>query len=361
VLVRVRFAPSPTGSLHLGNALVAVANRNFADEHGGSLVLRIDDTDTGRGEPGVEDAVAAELEWLGVRPDEGPVRQSERADEHLAAAARLVALGAAFEDDGAIRVRFAGSPTLVRADGRPTYHLASVVDDLSLGITHVVRGKDLSSNTPLHVALAEALGASAPEYIHVGLMLGPDGRKLSKRHGAATLADLRAAGIPGEAVRAYLDRLGLPRGDVRFDGARLRRLAVDAIAALPDADLAERAGAPLEAVPALRGARDLNEAREMARLILEPDEVRASVEAAPTLERFADLRARADARVDRETARALVREVNAVGGDLRALRLALTGRDRGPELWTVVFALPREEALRRIEAALRDGGQDSEP
>src|ERR671939_191697 len=109
-MVRVRFAPSPTGSLHLGNALVAVANRNFADERGGSLLLRVDDTDAGRGAPGMEETLVAELEWLGVRADEGPIRQSERANEHLAAAARLVASGAAFEDDGAIRFRFGSSP-----------------------------------------------------------------------------------------------------------------------------------------------------------------------------------------------------------------------------------------------------------
>src|SRR5215218_1970518 len=209
-MVRVRFAPSPTGSLHIGNALVAVANRNFADEHGGVLLLRIDDTDVERAVPGSEEEILRDLGWLGVSWDEGPIRQSERADAHRVAARRLLAEGRAFEDDGAIRFDRERRPTLVRADGRPTYHLASVVDDLELGITHVLRGKDHIANTALHVALAEALGGRPPEYMHLGLVLGSDGERLSKRHGATTIADLREAGIPPEAVRAYLHGLGVP-------------------------------------------------------------------------------------------------------------------------------------------------------
>jgi hypothetical protein len=176
------------------------------------------------------------------------------------------------------------------------------------------------------------------------VVLGDDGKKLAKRHGAATLADLREAGIPGEAVRSYLEELGLPRHDVRFDPKRIRRLAVEAIAAMPDGELADRAGAPSELVPALRGARDLNEAREYARQILEPEPVTLPEAARPTIERFADLLGGAP----RET----IRELKAVGGDLRSVRLALTGSDRGPELWAIVHALPPEEALRRAQRSL---------
>jgi hypothetical protein len=341
-MVRVRFAPSPTGSLHLGSALTAHANRRFADEHGGVLVLRIDDTD-------IEDASAAEaaivddLAWLGIAFEEGPIRQSERIERHREAAREIG------REDAEGAVRF-GKITLLRADGRPTYQLASPVDDVDFRITHVIRGKDHLGNRDLHASIARALGAKPPEYVHHGLLVGADGRKLSKRHGAASLADLRRQGIPAEAVRAYLDELGLPRGDVRFDERRLRRLATDAIARLSDRELATRVGVEPRLAPALRGARDLGEAGEIARSLLDGPAPDAS--ASPeTLDRFAELVQGASTELDPEAAKAILRELKAVGGDLRALRIALTGSERGPELWTVLLALPRDEALRRAAAA----------
>jgi glutamyl-tRNA synthetase len=327
---KVRFAPSPTGSLHVGNALSAVANRSFGDW----LLLRIDDTDPARNVPGGEEELLLDLEWLGLEWDEGPVRQSERRQRHVEAAKQL-------------GERFDGV-TLLREDGTPTYHLASVVDDIDFGITHIVRGNDHRPNEELHRRLFEALGATPPEFIHHGLILGEDGKKLAKRAEGATVASLRDAGIPPEAVRRYLDELGLPKHDVHYDLPRIRRLAIEAIGALSDRELAERVGTPLELVPALRGARDLNEAREYAASILEEPE-RVTIESPETLERFRELLERGNGSADPKE---LVRELKAVGGDLRALRLALTGRDRGPELWAVVAALPREEALRRIDAAL---------
>jgi glutamyl/glutaminyl-tRNA synthetase len=326
---RVRFAPSPTGSLHVGNALSAVANRNFGDW----FLLRIDDTDASRNVPVGEEAILRDLEWLGVRWDEGPLRQSRRQELYREAAAKL----------GGDRF---GRTTLLREDGTATYHLASVVDDVELGITHVIRGNDHRPNEALHRELTEALGAKPPEYIHHGLILGEDGRKLSKREFGATVTALRDAGIPAEAVRAYLDELGVPKHDVQYDVSRIRRLAIEAIAELDDEELAERVGAPVELVPALRGARDLSEAREFATIVLEPEAVELGDDARPTLERFKELRRNGGSPKD------IVRELKAVGGDLRALRLALTGRDRGPELWAVIAALPGDEALRRVDAAL---------
>jgi glutamyl/glutaminyl-tRNA synthetase len=329
VPTRVRFAPSPTGSLHIGGALSAVANRRLGDW----FLLRIDDTDASRTVRGGEEELVRDLEWLGIVWDEGPVRQSERRTRHLEAAE---ALGDRF--DGI---------TLVRRDGTPTYHLASVVDDVDFAITHVVRGFDHRANEALHRRLHEALGSVPPEYVHHGLVLGPDGKKLSKRrHGVATVADLRGQGIPAEAVRAYLEELGLPRHDVHLDLARVRRLAIDAIESLPDEELAARAGAPAELARALRGARDLVEARAMARTILDPAEVELPESAGPTLARFAELRSSGLDGKD------IVRELKAVGGDLRSLRLALTGAQSGPELWAVIAALPQEEALRRVARAL---------
>ena len=327
---RVRFAPSPTGSLHVGNALSAVANRRLGDW----LLLRIDDTDPARNLPGGEEEILRDLEWLGVDWDEGPVRQSERQDRYREAAAPL-------------GDRFDGI-TLLRPDGTATYHLASVVDDVDFGITHIVRGNDHRPNEALHRRLFEALRAAPPEFVHHGLILGEDGKKLAKRAPGATVASLREAGIPAEAVRRYLEELGVPKHDVRYDLPRIRRLAVEAIGTLDDAELARRADAPVEVVPALRGARDLNEARDYARAILTAP-APAQSPAAETLERFRELLERTNGDVD---ARALVRELKAVGGDLKAVRVALTGAERGPELWAVIAALPRDETLRRIDAAL---------
>ncbi len=350
--VRVRFAPSPTGSLHVGNALDAVANQAYADEHDGQFVLRVDDTDATRVVDGGEGAVLADLAWLGITWDEGPVRQSERAGIYSAAAERMLASGTAtYEDDGTVRLTASPRPTLLRADGTATYQLATVVDDLDLRITHVIRGSDHRPNLPLHQSIARGLGAELPEVIHHGLVLGDDGKKLSKRHGHASVADLRDEGIPGSAVRAYLDELGLPVHDVRFDLARVRRLAIDAIAAMPDDELAAVAGAPVEAVPALRGARTLVEAREVARQVTEVPTITLDASAAPTLERFVELRGATNGMLDAAAAKTIVRELKAVGGDLKSLRMALTGAERGPELSAVVAALSRDESIRRARAA----------
>jgi glutamyl-tRNA synthetase len=334
-MARTRFAPSPTGSLHLGSALSAVANRRRGDW----FLLRIDDTDRVRQVEGAVDEILADLDWIGVTWNDGPVRQSERADRHREAAAVAGVLDA----DGSLRF---GRTTLLRPDGSPTYHLASVVDDHDFGITHVVRGADHRANTELQQQLSRALGFEPPEYVHHGLLLGPDGKKLSKRAGAPTLAGYREAGVPPEAVRAYLEELGEPSHDFHLDEPRIRRLAIEAIEALSDEELAARAGAPPQLARALRGARDLLEARAMATAILEPQPVTLPKEARPTLERFAELRAQGLDGKD------IVRELKAVGGDLKALRLALTGAERGPELWTVIAALPQDEALRRVDAAL---------
>ena len=338
-MTRVRFAPSPTGSLHVGNALSAVANRDFGDW----MLLRIDDTDAARNVPGGEKEILRDLEWLGVAWDEGPARQSERQDVYRRAAETLQLGVTRTDEDGAVMF---GAVTLLRPDGTATYQLASVVDDVEFGITHVIRGNDHRPNEPLHRALTEALGAKPPEYVHHGLILGEDGRKLSKRAPGSTVASLREAGIPAAAARGYLDELGLPRHDVHYDLARIRRLAIEAIGELSDEELAEAAGAPVELAPALRGARDFVEAREYAHQILEPEPVSLGEPARPTLERFKELWTNGAAPRD------VVRELKAVGGNLKLLRLALTGRERGPELWAIVAALPREEALRRVDAAL---------
>jgi hypothetical protein len=329
-MAKVRFAPSPTGSLHLGNALSAVANRRLGDW----MLLRIDDTDPVRNLPGGEDGVLDDLHWLGVEWDEGPVRQSERAGRHLEAA-RAAGLPQRFE-----------GVMLWRDDETPTFHLASVVDDADFGITHVIRGSDHRPNEELHAALHRALGTTPPHVIHHGLVVGADGKKLSKRAEGATVASLREAGYPAEAVRAYLEELDLPRHDVHLDLERVRSLSLDVLSQLCDDELAERLDVPVEAAPLARGAHDLNEARALVRGVLDPpsDNLAQSPE---TLARFVELRSAMPELLGKDDAKTLQRELKAVGGDLRALRVALTGEPRGPELWAVLRALPRDEAVRR--------------
>ena len=330
-MTRVRIAPSPTGTLHVGNALSAIANRRFGDW----MLLRLDDTDAARNVPGGEEAILDDLRWLGLEWDDGPARQSERSARHLEAARTA-----------GLPQRFEGGVMLWRDDESPTFHLASVVDDIDFGITHVIRGSDHRANEELHAALHRALGHEPPAVIHHGLVVGDDGKKLSKRAEGSTVASLRAAGYPAEAVRAYLEELDLPKHDVHLDLDRIRSLSTDVLAELSDEDLAACAGVPVEAAAVMRGAHDLVEARALAASVLEPPGV-DSTQSPETLQRFAELRAQFPETVDKDEAKTIVRELKAVGGNLKALRVALTGRERGPELWAVLRALPRDEALRR--------------
>ena len=307
------------------------------------MLLRIDDTDPSRNVVDGEPAIIADLEWLGIAWDEGPVRQRERAERHLEAA-RSAGLDQRF--DGVM---------LWRDDGSPTFHLASVVDDHDFGITHVIRGSDHRANEALHASLHRALGFEPPEVIHHGLVVGDDGRKLAKRAAGATVASLRESGYPAEGGGAAQQghRGAPPHHHVHLDLERVRSLSTEVLGALDDDELAARAGVPLEAAPLLRGAHDLVEARSLAESVLEPPSNGSLLPGASpsreTLERFVELRSPLPDVIDKDTAKALLRELKAVGGDLRALRVALTGRERGPELWAVLHALPRDEAIRRAQ------------
>jgi glutamyl-tRNA synthetase len=228
--IRVRFAPSPTGPLHIGGARTALYNWLVARHSGGTFVLRIEDTDRERStEENVEQIYDA-LRWLELDWDEGPFSQIALIDRHKAEIARLLNEGHAYEDDGAVRLRVPeGGQTTVhdiirgeivfeheaiddfviaRSDGSPLYNLAVAVDDRDMGITHVVRGADHISNTPRQLMILKALGADPPTYAHLPLLHGPDGKKLSKRHGAASVQELRDEGYLPAAVRNYLALLG---------------------------------------------------------------------------------------------------------------------------------------------------------
>jgi glutamyl-tRNA synthetase len=230
VPVRVRLAPSPTGFLHIGGVRTFLFNWLFARGQGGEVLLRIENTDTSREVAESTEQIQRSLSWLGIDWD-GAVRfQLDRMEECQRLARRLVEEGKAYEDEGAIRFRMPDEGTtgwddvirgridfpnemledvvLVRSDGRPTYNFANPVEDMLDGITHVIRGADHVSNTPKQIQILRALGAEPPVYAHVPDVLGTDGKKLSKRHGAQSVEDFRGQGYIPEALVNFLARLG---------------------------------------------------------------------------------------------------------------------------------------------------------
>src|SRR4051794_35663964 len=255
--MRVRFAPSPTGALHIGGARTALYNWRLAQRAPDNrLVLRVEDTDRERSTPENVEQILDALDWLGLGSDEGPIFQSERADGHQEVLGQLLESGHAYrstataddvkaykqehgadrgfrgtpQDTGAVRLRVPDEgatvvhdvirgdttfehvhmddPVIARGDGSVLYNFAVAVDDLDAKVTHVVRGEDHLSNTPKQLLVSEALGAAPPLYAHLPLLHGPDGKKLSKRHGAASVQELRGAGYLPEAVRNYIALLG---------------------------------------------------------------------------------------------------------------------------------------------------------
>jgi glutamyl-tRNA synthetase len=230
VAVRVRFAPSPTGYLHVGGARTALFNWLFARHEGGEFRLRIENTDTSREVAEAVEQIQDTLAWVGLDVDGAVTFQLDRMEHAQEVARRLLDEGKAYEDDGAIRFRMPDEGTtawedvvlgpveypnekledvvLVRSDGRPTYNFVSPLEDALDDITHVIRGQDHVPNTPKQLRILEALGADTPVYAHVPLLNGPDGRKLSKRHGAITVEDFRAQGYLPEALVNYLALLG---------------------------------------------------------------------------------------------------------------------------------------------------------
>src|SRR5437763_9845278 len=321
--MRVRFAPSPTGALHIGGARTALYNWLLARGQGGALVLRIEDTDRERSTPENVEQILDALQWLKLDWDEGPIFQSERADRHQEALRQLLNSEHAYrstataddvraykerygsdrgfrgrsEGDGAVRLRVPDDgetvvedvirgqarfpnasmddPVIARADGSVLYNFAVAVDDLDAGITDVVRGEDHLSNTPKQLLVFEALGAEPPRYAHLPLLLGPDGRKLSKRHGAASVQELRAAGYLPEAVDNYIALLGagfsadeehftlselaarfrlerVSKNPAVFDERKLRHMNGRWLRQLPREELVAR----LEAVTGRTGLRD---------------------------------------------------------------------------------------------------------
>jgi glutamyl-tRNA synthetase len=441
--MRVRFPPSPTGALHIGNARTALYNWLLARGSGGELVLRIEDTDRERSTPENVQLIFDSLEWLGIDWDEGPIYQSANASRHAEVVQKLLDDGLAYrstagpdevrafkaehgnrgfrgadEREGAVRLRMPDEGATVvndvirgesafenvlqddlviaRADGTPVYHLAVVVDDMDAGITHVVRGADHYSNTPKHLRIYSALGADAPVYAHLPLLHGPDGKKLSKRHGAASVQDLRNSGYLPEAVINYLALLGwgydetttfftipelqehfslerVSKNPAVFDEQKLRWMNGRYIRELPVDGLTER----LEAFTGRTGLRDAVEITQ--------DKISTLAEFWPLARAFYDGPVDDPAARERwlsspaaQAALGDVREalteleepwtVERVETALRAvaertgrkakeifqpLRVALTGTTVSPGIFESVALLGRDETLARVRNALR--------
>ena len=440
--MRVRFPPSPTGALHIGNARTALYNWLLARGSGGQLVLRIEDTDRERSTPENVQEIFDSLQWLGIDWDEGPIYQSQNAERHAEVVQQLLDSGQAYrstagpdevkafkerygnrgfrgedEGKGAVRLRMPDEGATIvrdvirgesafenalqddlviaRADGTPVYHLAVVVDDYDSRITHVVRGADHYSNTPKHIRIYEAMGAEPPIYAHLPLLHGPDGKKLSKRHGAASVQDLRKAGYLREAVVNYLALLGwgydetttfftveelqrlfslerVSKNPAVFDEQKLRWINGRYLRQLPLDDLTAR----LEEYTGRTGLRDA--------VAITQEKISTLAEFWPLVRSFYegpvdDPAARekvlgtSDARAALEDARAALSNLpepwtparieEALRGVVertgrkpkhifQPLRVALTGTTVSPGIFETVALLGREETLARVRNAL---------
>ena len=241
--MKLRIAPSPTGKLHIGNARTALFNWLYAKANNGTFLVRIDDTDTERSTEAFKNDIIENFKWLGIDWDEGvdvggphgDYKQSQRFDRYQEVADQLLSEGFAYEDNGAIRFKVPQDGSvdfkdyvrgnmsfnlsdvedfvILRSDKSPTYHLASTVDDIDYGITLIARGEDILSSTPKHILIMQALNSSLPDFCHLPLLFGPDGKKLSKRHGDTSVEAFRDKGILQVAMFNYLCLLGWSPGN----------------------------------------------------------------------------------------------------------------------------------------------------
>jgi len=443
---RVRFAPSPTGYLHIGGARTALFNWLYARHTGGTFVLRIEDTDAARNSQEAVDVILNGLRWLGLDWDEGPITgdatgpskgdrgpyfQSQRKENYLKRVEALLSRDLAYEKEGAIRFRMTREPilipdlvvgevlrpltdreeldpdwVLVRSDGQPVFHLVNVIDDLEMGITHVIRGEDHLSNTAKHIALFRAFGVEPPRYAHIPLILNGDGSKMSKRDRGASLTTYLDEGFLAEAVNNYLcllgwspkdnlerlslaeviERFDLPqilRHNAKFDMEKLlwlqgeycREVAPDRFYELGVHAFA-KAGVDTNTLDVHYVKAALDTCRGKIKTFSElpayagfyfTDTVTYDAEAAkkdfvpenkPRLEKLRDAFLHAPA-FNAETLEATLKETaKALGVKAGALvhpcRLAVTGKTSGPSLYHLLQVLGKERVMARIERALAD-------
>ena len=461
-MIRTRFAPSPTGFLHIGGARTALFSWAYARRHAGCFILRIEDTDLARSTPAAVQAILDGMHWLGLAYDEGPFYQTQRMPRYRAVIDEMLAAGSAYHcyltpaeldhlreeqrsqgrkprydgrwrpqpgkmlptppagvspvvrfrnpDAGVVvwedlvkgRIEFANAElddlVIARADGTPTYNFCVVVDDWDMGITHVIRGDDHVNNTPRQINILQALGAEVPIYAHLSMILGDDGQKLSKRHGAVSVMQYDDAGYLPEAVLNYLGRLGWSHGDdeifsmqqfcawfdldhitpsaAQFNNEKLnwlnahylKRAEASRLAALVRPRLAARgvtvASEPsLEAIVRLHQDRvsNLNELADVAAvfyLAVRPKpELIARHLTAETLPVLHDFAARlADVPWQTAAIAALIKECVARHGVkmprlAMPVRVLLTGLEQTPSVDALIAVFPRQQVLERLAVA----------
>jgi glutamyl-tRNA synthetase len=446
--VRVRFAPSPTGFLHIGGARTALFNWLYARHTGGTFILRIEDTDAARNTQGAVDVILNGLRWLGLNWDEGPLTsdatgpgkgdrgpyfQSQRKENYQRRVEALLSHGLAYEHEGAIKFKMQREPILipdlvvgdvlrkltdreetdpdfviVRSDGQPVFHFVNVVDDLEMGITHVIRGEDHLSNTAKHIALFKAFGVQPPHYAHIPLILNADGSKMGKRDRGASLTTYMEEGFLPEAVVNYLcllgwspkdnqeklplaevvERFDLPqilRHNAKFDFEKLVWLQGEYCRELPDERFYElsvhalaKAGIDTNKLDVnyVKAALDTCKGKIKAFSELSAyggfyfkDEITYDPEAAKksfvpeNKPRVEKLRA-AFSKVDPFNAATLEAALKAVAAELgvkagvlvHPVRLACTGNPSGPSLYHLLEVIGKEKTLARIDRAIGHAG-----
>ena len=445
--VRVRFAPSPTGYLHIGGARTALFNWLYARKTGGTFVLRIEDTDEARNSEAAIQVIIDSLRWLGLDWDEGPTSpdpkaeskgdrgpyfQSQRGDIYRKRVDELLAADKAYEREGAIRFRMQREPVMiddlvvgkvtreltdreevdpdfviVRSDGKPVFHLVNVVDDIEMGINHVIRGEDHLSNTAKHIALFKAFGVEPPKFAHIPLILNTNGSKMSKRDEGASLTGYMENGYVAEAVVNYLSLLGwspkddrqimskdeliqlfdipqILRSNARFDGTKLAWMNAEHVKTLPEARFRElciewlgKAGISTDGYSEAYIDAALATCKEKVKLLpditdfaafyfTEKPEIRE--EAAPVLtpenkgylEKLREAYGALDA-FDADTLQTSLKSVAAelgvkAGPLVHPARVACTGSKIGPSLYHLMEVLGREKVLARFDRALASMG-----
>ena len=443
--VRVRFAPSPTGFLHIGGARTALFNWLYARHLGGAFVLRIEDTDAARNTPEAVEVILSGLRWLGLDWDEGPQTgnpagpslgrngpyfQSQRSANYRQRVEELKAKGLAYESDGTVKFRMPRETMLipdlvvgdvkreltdreavdpdfviVRSDGQPVFHLVNVVDDLEMGITHVIRGEDHLANTAKHIALFRAFGAEPPKYAHIPLILNPDGTKMSKRDQGASLMTYRDEGYAPEAVVNYLMLLGwspkddrqiLPLAEViqmfdlpqilrhnaRFDLAKLQWINYEYLRTMPIDRYCELGRLMLQRHGVFLSGYDpgyvraaFSTCRDKVKLLADlplfsdfyfqtdialPAEAREKDFHPENKERLVKLRTALaglvvfDAAQVEATIKSMATQLGVKAGVLvHPTRLACTGKTVGPSLYHLMEVLGKERVLHRLDGALQ--------
>ena len=442
--VRVRFAPSPTGFLHIGGARTALFNWLYARHTGGKFILRIEDTDAARNSQEAVEVILSGLRWLGLDWDEGPITgdatgpgkgdhgpyfQSQRKANYQQRVDALLSHGLAYEHEGAIKFKMTRDPitipdlvvgdvvrpltdrevqdpdfVIVRSDGQPVFHLVNVIDDLEMGITHVIRGEDHLSNTARHIALFRAFGVPAPKYAHIPLILNQDGSKMSKRDRGASLATYTDEGFLPEALNNYLcllgwspkdniEKLSLPevverfdlpqilRHNARFDFEKLTWLQGEYCRDLPADRFYElavhalaKAGLDTNALPVASVKAALDTCRGKIKTFSElpayagfyfREEITCDAEAAkksfvpenkPRVKKLRDAFSKLvtfDAASIEAELKTTAAELGVkVGVLIHPTRLAVTGHPNGPSLYHLLEVIGKEKTLARIEKAL---------